>query len=131
MIWFPARSYVLEMIVDPAHKICIVLPHPSDKDKGVARVGHPNSVAIHKGRIANLKGFALMHVSHVLAVAAFVLPFMTAPMAQSQQKASPPLPEIRQLLREAHEHQKQLEKVRENYTFSASMWFRKSTAKDG
>jgi hypothetical protein len=120
MIWFPARSYVLEMIVDPAHKICIVLPHPSDKDKGVARVGHPNSVAIHKGRIANLKGFALMHVSHVLAVAAFVLPFMTAPMAQSQQKASPPLPEIRQLLREAHEHQKQLEKVRENYTFSAS-----------
>jgi hypothetical protein len=28
-----------------------VLSHPSDKNKDVARVGHPISVAIHKGRI--------------------------------------------------------------------------------
>jgi hypothetical protein len=28
-----------------------MLAHPSDKNKGVARVGHPNSVAIHKDRI--------------------------------------------------------------------------------
>jgi hypothetical protein len=37
--------------IDPAREICIMLPHPSDKNKGVARVGHPNSVAIHKDRI--------------------------------------------------------------------------------
>jgi|GEM_PF-6445738 hypothetical protein len=34
----------------------IVLAHPGDKD--VARVGHPNSVAIHKGWIKNCKLFA-------------------------------------------------------------------------
>jgi hypothetical protein len=37
-------------IIDPAQKICIVLSHPSDKNKCVARVGHPYSVAIHNGR---------------------------------------------------------------------------------
>jgi hypothetical protein len=41
----------MKLIIDPAQKNCIVLPHPSDKNKSVARVGHPNSVAIHKGRI--------------------------------------------------------------------------------
>jgi hypothetical protein len=57
------------LILDSVQKICIVLTHPSDKNKGVARVGHPgvvvfhpfhkehemnghpNSVARHKGRI--------------------------------------------------------------------------------
>jgi hypothetical protein len=28
-------------VIDPAQKICIVRSHPSDKNKGVARVGHP------------------------------------------------------------------------------------------
>jgi hypothetical protein len=40
--------------------------------------------------------------------------------AQAQQAANPPLPDIRQLMQEVHEHQKQLDKVRENYTFSVS-----------
>jgi hypothetical protein len=40
----------MKLIIDPAQKNCIVLPHPSDKNKSVARVGHPNSVAIHEGR---------------------------------------------------------------------------------
>src|SRR5271157_1262270 len=39
--------------------------------------------------------------------------------AQAQQPASPALPDIRQLMREVQEHQKQLEKVRENYTYSS------------
>jgi hypothetical protein len=39
--------------IDPAQKICNALSHPGDKNKGVARVGHPDSVAIHKGRINN------------------------------------------------------------------------------
>jgi hypothetical protein len=60
-----------------------------------------------------------MHIFQLFAVAAIVAPLVT-PLAQSQQKASPPLPEIRQLLREVTEHQKQLEKVRENYTFNIS-----------
>jgi hypothetical protein len=30
-----------ERSIDPAQKICIVRSHPSDKNKGVARVGHP------------------------------------------------------------------------------------------
>jgi len=34
-------------------------------------------------------------------------------------QAAAPLPEIRQLMREVQEHQKQLEKVRENYTYSS------------
>ena len=42
-----------EHTIDPIQKICIVLSHPSDKNKGVARVGHPISVAIHKDRISN------------------------------------------------------------------------------
>jgi hypothetical protein len=42
--------------IDPAQKICIMLTHPGDKNKDVARAGHPNSVAVHKGRINNLKG---------------------------------------------------------------------------
>jgi hypothetical protein len=38
-------------IIDPVQKICIVLAHPGDKNNGVARVGHPDSVATHTGRI--------------------------------------------------------------------------------
>jgi hypothetical protein len=41
------------------------------------------------------------------------------PAVLAQQPANPPLPEIHQLMREVHEHQKQLEKVRENYTYSS------------
>jgi hypothetical protein len=44
-------SLNIHRLIDPVQKICIVPPHPSDKNKGVARVGHPNSVAIYKGRI--------------------------------------------------------------------------------
>jgi hypothetical protein len=43
---------------------------------------------------------------------------MTMPTA-AQQPANAPLPEIRQLMREVQEHQKQLEKVRENYTYTS------------
>jgi hypothetical protein len=36
--------------------------------------------------------------------------------AQAQQPASPPLPDIRQLMHEVQDHQRQLDKVRESYT---------------
>ncbi|MGA2047337.1 MAG: hypothetical protein ABSG96_06570 [Terracidiphilus sp.] len=50
------------------------------------------------------------------------LPFFSAPPARAQQTAnpaSPPLPEIHQLMREVQEHQKLLDKVRENYTYTS------------
>jgi hypothetical protein len=40
--------------------------------------------------------------------------------ARAQQAANPPLPDIHQLMKEVHEHQRQLDKVRENYTYSVS-----------
>jgi hypothetical protein len=55
-----------------------------------------------------------MHDLRIFLIATILLP------AQAQQAANPPLPEIHQLMREVHEHQKQLDKVRENYTFSVS-----------
>lgn len=57
-----------------------------------------------------------------LMFAGFLAPLLLVSMALGQQPASqdaPPLPEIRQLMREVQEHQKQLEKVRENYTYSS------------
>jgi hypothetical protein len=66
------------------------------------------------------KEIALMVSFHNFRLAAFLLLLLTALPAQAERAASPPLPEIRQLMREVHEHQKQLEKVRENYTFSVS-----------
>jgi len=42
-------------------------------------------------------------------------------LAQAQQAAVPPLPGIPQLMREVVDHQRQLEKVRENYTYSATV----------
>ncbi|MGH9604775.1 MAG: hypothetical protein ACRD3N_03645 [Terracidiphilus sp.] len=39
--------------------------------------------------------------------------------ARAQQAASAPLPDVRQLMQEVQEHQKQLDKVRENYTYTS------------
>ena len=44
---------------------------------------------------------------------------MLASTAACQQKTNPPLPDIRQLMSEVQAHQKQLEHVRENYTYSS------------
>jgi hypothetical protein len=54
-----------------------------------------------------------------LPFAALLLALLPAPSAQAEQAASPPLPDVRQLMREVHEHQMQLDKVRENYTFTS------------
>lgn len=62
-----------------------------------------------------------MHVFHLLPFAAILLSSSAAPPAQAQQKTDPPLPEIRQLMKEVQEHQKELEKVQENYTYSTSV----------
>ncbi|MGD0293345.1 MAG: hypothetical protein ABSB30_05780 [Terracidiphilus sp.] len=61
-----------------------------------------------------------MHSLRILLLEAILLPLPPMIPAQAQQAANPPLPDIRQLMQEVHEHQKQLDKVRENYTFSVS-----------
>jgi hypothetical protein len=45
---------------------------------------------------------------------------VTAALAASQAPAVAPLPDVRQLMREVMDHQKQLEKVRESYTYSST-----------
>ena len=59
-----------------------------------------------------------MNSARILPIASLLLALPAAPVARAQQTVSPALPEIRQLMKEVQEHQKQLEKVRENYTYS-------------
>jgi hypothetical protein len=51
-----------------------------------------------------------------LCLAGFLVLLAAGP---AQQAANAPLPEIPQLMREVEEHQKQLDKVRENYTYTS------------
>jgi len=44
---------------------------------------------------------------------------LTLLVAASQQPAPAPLPDIRQLMREVQEHQRQLDQIRENYTYTS------------
>jgi hypothetical protein len=60
-----------------------------------------------------------MHGRNVFWFASFILLFFSMDRALGQQKLDPPLPDIRQLMREVEEHQRQLDKVRENYTYSS------------
>jgi hypothetical protein len=61
-----------------------------------------------------------MRVFRIFPISVVLLSLFTALPTESQQKAAPPLPEISQLMREVREHQKHLEKVQENYTYSAT-----------
>ena len=47
-----------------------------------------------------------------------LLPLLLAPASLAQQPSDPPLPDIRQLMHEVQAHQRQLDKVRENYTYT-------------
>jgi hypothetical protein len=60
-----------------------------------------------------------MYVLRILPLAAHLLALMAAQPALAQQAANPPLPAIPQLMHEVEEHQKALEKVIENYTYTA------------
>lgn len=52
-------------------------------------------------------------------LASLLASFLFVPCAAIPQPSGPPLPDPRQLMHEVEEHQKQLEKVRENYTFDS------------
>lgn len=58
-----------------------------------------------------------MHASRFFPLAVLLLQLLPA---QAQQPAAKPLPDLHQLMNEVHEHQKQLGKVRENYTYTSS-----------
>jgi hypothetical protein len=69
-----------------------------------------------------------MVLARILRLAGLMLILAPAPMAKAQQTAGQagqpgqggqPLPEIPQLIREVRDHQKQLDKARENYTFTS------------
>ena len=54
-------------------------------------------------------------------LAGFAAALLLAPLAPARQAANPPLPDIRVLMHEVEEHQKQLEKVRESYTYDSAL----------
>ena len=62
-----------------------------------------------------------MHERSSLQPSVFLLLLLLTPLAQAQQKANTPLPDVPQLMREVEEHQKELDKIRENYTYSSLM----------
>jgi hypothetical protein len=57
--------------------------------------------------------------SSIFSAAGLSASMLLALPALAQQAANPPLPEIRELMREVQDHQRQLEKVRENYTYTS------------
>jgi hypothetical protein len=56
---------------------------------------------------------------HCFSFAICGIPLLLATAGLAQQPAAAPLPEIHQLMREVQEHQRQLDKVRENYTYTS------------
>jgi hypothetical protein len=60
-----------------------------------------------------------MSIRNLVGRATFVAAVAATLSASAQQAVQPPLPEIRQLMHEVQEHQKQLDKIRENYTYTS------------
>ena len=60
-----------------------------------------------------------MHGRNVKRFAVFILLLIRMEWAPGQQKSDAPLPDIRQLMHEVQEHQKQLDAIRENYTYTS------------
>jgi hypothetical protein len=65
------------------------------------------------------KGSAFMGALRIAIFACWLLPLLMAHWAQAQQAPNEPLPAIPQLMNEVREHQKKLDKIRENYTFTS------------
>ena len=59
-----------------------------------------------------------MHSGRTILLTGLLLAAVLAQAVRGQQPAGQPLPDIRQLMHEVQAHQRQLDKVRENYTYS-------------
>ena len=62
----------------------------------------------------------MAHSRAAICLVAAALAWAAMPLAAQQAAAPRPLPEIPTLMREVEQHQKELEKVRENYTYSSA-----------
>jgi hypothetical protein len=60
-----------------------------------------------------------MHIRNHPLLLGFALLSVSSFVAAGQQPAQAPLPDIRQLMREVQEHQKKLDQIRENYTYTS------------
>lgn len=60
-----------------------------------------------------------MHIRQIAWRISFILSFLPVVPASAQNSTAPPLPDIRQLMREVQDHQRQLDKVRESYTYTS------------
>jgi len=60
-----------------------------------------------------------MHTRNHWVLAGWVLLPVSVLFALGQQPAQAPLPDIRQLMQQVQEHQKELDKIRENYTYTS------------
>jgi hypothetical protein len=60
-----------------------------------------------------------MSTLRIVKSAGLLMPLLLVQMGQAQQAATAPLPAIPQLMSEVREHQKKLDKIRENYTFTS------------
>jgi hypothetical protein len=90
-------------------------PFPARRVKdNIASSDHFAPYTIHP------RGFAFMFSFRFFPLAALLLPLVPVLPARAQQPAAKPLPDIHQLMNEVQEHQKQLDKVRENYTYTSS-----------
>ena len=56
-------------------------------------------------------------IGATLTITAFAV--VCSATAQPQTAANAPLPDVRKLMQEVHEHQRQVDKVREDYTYSS------------
>ena len=63
----------------------------------------------------------MMNLLRTTTVACSISLFCLAPPLAAEKPVQAPLPDLRQLMTEVEAHQKQLEKVRENYTFNAQV----------
>jgi hypothetical protein len=66
----------------------------------------------------DFKGTSLKHPERITRLTGFLLALMLALGAHAQQQPNAPLPDIRKLMLEVQDHQRQLDKVRETYTYS-------------
>jgi len=60
-----------------------------------------------------------MGALRIVIFACWLLPLLMVQWEQAQQASNAPLPAIPQLMNEVREHQKKLDKIRENYTFTS------------
>ena len=87
------------------------LSHPFRVQQNVIR-SLKSTVRLRNSAIARVLGG-----SRRTAVCSFLL--TVALCATAQKQADPPLPDVRQLMNEVQEHQKLLDRVRENYTYTS------------